>query len=146
MPDAQELLSKVTKTYTTPDNSATFEMLPFTTVKVDINNRQFHELTDKPQDELNFSEVSFLTFESYLRSLRVTDDAPGSLRLLALYREQSEREQWTLAERWQVWQQIANTQALNVFWDAYDATRDVPIVQETPDGDDTGEPVGISAN
>lgn len=140
------LLNALARTHTGLDGAVTFHLLPFTTLAHGEAIRQLRDRDDlfwEEGGELRASAalLLWLSYEPHTIDITFHDISRDDVKALKIYwqnRPANAYGRWLLA-------QYALSDDVRLAWyDAYEATRDVPIIDEKPD-DPKEESASMSA-
>ena len=114
--------SKLARSHTSHEGQVTWKLLPFRSLRHDVIEEAVTVIV--PREQWQAREQIFVYFETYVVGLDFTlmdNDAPSELRALALYWDSHSAD---VRANFALYCDLLTVGVLNIFWDAYNATRD----------------------
>jgi hypothetical protein len=111
-------LKALTKAHPAFDGQITFHMMPYRTLAVDVTLD-----TLAPGREVTGIQASFALCDALTVAVdfALAEDAPAGLRAFEMYWQERPA---AVLDRWQLFVQMLDSDIVNEWWAAYEATRD----------------------
>jgi hypothetical protein len=113
------VLATLTKQHQTSDGAITFHLLPYLTLAFDIAATELE--TERPRDKWQNGEYVFCLCDTLTTDITFAEELPAALEPLRVYWQ---ARPVGIVERWRLFASVMSPKAIEVWWAAYEATRD----------------------